>query len=83
MADDKKTEETPSHSEGWELLQLVWFSTIHELDEIMTNAEQTKDRIAAAEVLLRYFIAFGQSINEPWVPEKPPYGDDDEDDDDD
>lgn len=75
-------EQEVPESEGYELLNLVWFSTIHELDEIMCNAEQVRDRIEAARVLVDYFKHMAQSLNEPWVPDKPPFGEDEEGEDD-
>jgi hypothetical protein len=82
MADDKQEEQ--NENEGYKLLRATWFSTIHELDSIMCNAEQTRDRIEAARVLVEYFKSMAQSINDPWVPERDPFeNEDDEDEDDD
>lgn len=55
-------------SEGYDLLNKVWFMAIQELAEIGFIDPNAKNRIAACEVLLKYFQGMGQSINVPWIP---------------
>lgn len=66
-------------SEGEQFLDEVWWSTIAELQEIIQLAENTGDRVKAADVLLRYYVSLGQSINEPYIPESRAVEEDPED----
>lgn len=70
-----------TESEGIKKLESVWWLTIEELEEMVVLDGDPKTRLQAAEILLRYFIAMGQSINAPFIPETEP--DDEEEDDDD
>jgi hypothetical protein len=76
MADEEATKR-----EGYELLDKVWFDTIDALQDVVLLSDDISKRIEAADVLLRYFVAMGQSINAPYVPDER-YQTDDEDDDD-
>lgn len=67
-------------SEGHVLLSTVWFDTIIELREMVILSEDSKVRLAAADILMRYFVSLGQSINAPFVPTERPEIEDDDDD---
>jgi hypothetical protein len=75
-------DEEAAKGEGYDLLDKVWFDTIDALQEIVVMSDDISKRIEAADVLLRYFVSMGQSINAPYVPEERYIIDDDEDDDD-
>lgn len=70
--------EQAEYTQGNALLGYAWFAALQELVDIVTMAESAADRIAAGDVILRYFVSLGQSINDPYIP-----ADDDEEDDDD
>lgn len=63
--------ESETH-EGYDLLGRAWFDAIYELRATILASEDARLRVDAAEVLLKYTISMGQSINIPWVPEKNP-----------
>jgi hypothetical protein len=65
MADEEATKR-----EGYDLLDKVWFDTIDALREVIVMSDDATKRIEAADTLLRYFVAMGQSINAPYVPEE-------------
>lgn len=53
---------------GQELLEKVWFDTIENLAEILMYESNPSARVEAGEVLVKYFIALGQSVNAPFMP---------------
>jgi hypothetical protein len=55
-------------TKGEKLLDRTWFDALEALREVIIFGEKTEDRIAASEVVLKYFISLGQSINEPRIP---------------
>lgn len=71
---------------GKELLDKIWFDTMDSLLEILVFESNPSARVEAGDVLVKYFIALGQSVNEPYLPDEDPRPDsvttdDDEDDD--
>lgn len=74
-------DEETERSDGYDLLDRAWFETIEDLAYIISTQDDPQVRIKAADVLLRYFVAMGQSINAPFVPANRPDLDDEDDDD--
>ena len=66
------TDDTERNDDVQDTLAKAWFTAIEELRYNASVGENTADRIAAADAILRYCIALGQSINQPYYPEKRP-----------
>lgn len=72
---------------GKDVLSYVWFCTMSELHTIL-HGDDAANRLKAADLLLKYYTAMGQSINLPYIPVERPEVDmddleeDDEDNDD-
>jgi hypothetical protein len=65
-------------------LARAWFAAFEDLYSTVMLSESTADRIRAAEVILNYCVALGQSINTPYMPQsRPPEDEDAEEDDND
>ena len=62
-------DEQDQPSDGEALLNRAWFEAIDELRGIIGLSDDVKARIEAADVLLRYFVSLGQSINDPFIPD--------------
>jgi hypothetical protein len=74
-------DEETGRTDGHDLLDQVWFETIEDLQYIVGTQDDPQVRIKAADVLLRYFVSLGQSINAPYIPDARPNTDDEDDDD--
>jgi hypothetical protein len=74
-------EEDTERTDAQRTLEVAWYAVVMELTDIVMDSESTESKIAAGDVLLKYFIAMGQSINEPFLPKgefTPEEDDDDE-----
>ena len=65
-------------NKGRELLDEAWFATIERLVIILQYESDPRVNLEAADILLRYFISLGQSINQPYIPEIDPRSEDEE-----
>lgn len=63
-------------------LSAAWYAAVEDLKLICLISDSQADRIKAAETILDFCIAMGQSINRPFMPEmqKKEFEDTDEDD---
>lgn len=68
-----------SIEKGKELLDEVWFDTIDKLQIILQYESDPRVNLEAADILLRYFISLGQSINQPYIPDSDPRKEDEDD----
>lgn len=71
MADEVQT--------GQAFLEELWWTTMDELNDIVSMSETVSHRIEAADTILRYFVSMNTGLHEPFVPETRPQpeGDDD------
>lgn len=68
-------------TEGEKFLEVLWWDVMDELRELAVFAEGPQHRIAAADVLLRYYGALNQGINAPFIPAGRPQADPEDSDD--